>query len=279
MGTVQEGHGMVYAPTAMDNARTRQLLLAIESHPGGAAEDSTREGRGDPNHPFLDVGSLIPNGEHDVENEAHPDSERGSPPSLRKRARHFRKEPDVIAYCMELKRQASRRMGADDSAIASASTVNLTDRNKTEFPTYRVAIALLVGSTTSDSVTTTPNKRNNGQIRLQDPACWERDGHIKTEAHPKTKHMADVTTGPCAQKQEMTTNETKGLHTPQPTPSAVLIVKRSALYSSALAYRIALERIQQRWVCVPSERDLNIGAWCGSGILDTADWQVVPELE
>ncbi|KAG0295657.1 hypothetical protein BGZ98_001275, partial [Dissophora globulifera] len=62
-------------------------------------------------------------------------------------------------------------------------------------------------------------------------------------------------------------------------PSAVLIVKRSVLYSPALAYQIVLERIQQHWVCLPSEHDLNIGAWYGSGVLVTASWQVVAELE
>ncbi|KAG0312954.1 hypothetical protein BGZ99_009171 [Dissophora globulifera] len=69
----------------------------------------------------------------------------------------------------------------------------------------------------------------------------------------------------------------------KPAQVTNLIVKRSALYSSALAYRAALERMKQRPVCLPSVQDLHIGAWCGSDDIDTANWQVelpsIAELE
>ncbi|KAI1291410.1 hypothetical protein EDD11_008928 [Mortierella claussenii] len=113
--TMQESNSMGRTAAALETPGTRLLLPPVEPPPGSTTKDSPGESGGDGHHPILAVGTLVSNNTDNVDHSTHSDSEGLSEASAGKRTGHFREKSDVVAYCMEHKRQALMRMGADDT--------------------------------------------------------------------------------------------------------------------------------------------------------------------
>ena len=113
-----KGNSVGCTAAALETLGPRLLLPSVEPHPSSPSEDPTGEGGSDSHHTVLEVSTLVPDDTNHVNHPTHSDSEGGSDTGTGKRARHFSEKSDVVAYCMEHKRQALMRMGADDSVIA-----------------------------------------------------------------------------------------------------------------------------------------------------------------
>ncbi|KAG0348393.1 hypothetical protein BGZ54_004629, partial [Gamsiella multidivaricata] len=121
--TMQESSCLGRPATTLETPGMRLLLPSMELRSSSATEGPTGEGLTgeggcDSHHPFLDVGTLVPDDTGHVDRSTHSDSEGISDTSTEKRTGYSTEKSDVVAYCMEYKRKALMRMGANDSVIA-----------------------------------------------------------------------------------------------------------------------------------------------------------------
>ncbi|KAI1312247.1 hypothetical protein EDD11_003004 [Mortierella claussenii] len=138
--TMQESDSLGRTAAALETPGTRLLLPPVEPPPSSTTKDSPGESGGDGHHPILAVGTLVSNNTDNVDYSAHLGSEGLSEASAKKRTGHFGEKCDVVAYCMEHKRQALMRMGADDSLSPSHKRA-LTQRAGPQLQYIRWALA------------------------------------------------------------------------------------------------------------------------------------------